>query len=85
MAKSYRRFSTEFKLQLVEAGFVARRPDSTDRRGTRVRLTPRGRAIIDRAVGVHVENEAQLLAGLTRAEQRALDGLLRRLLAGLEP
>ena len=70
--------------RLVEAGLVERRPDSADRRGTRVRLTSRGRAIIDRAVDVHVENEARLLAGMTRAEQRALDGLLRRLLAGLE-
>ena len=70
--------------RLAEAGLVERRPDSADRRGTRVRLTPRGRAVIDRAVGAHVENEARLLAGLTRAEQRTLDGLLRRLLAELE-
>jgi DNA-binding MarR family transcriptional regulator len=70
--------------RLVEAGLVERRPDPQDRRGTRARLTPRGLDVIDRVVDVHVENEARLLAGLTRAEQRALDRLLRRLLAGLE-
>lgn len=70
--------------RLVEAGLVERRPDPEDRRGTRVRLTARGRAVIDRAVDAHVANEAQLLTGLTRAEQRTLDRLLRRLLAGLE-
>jgi DNA-binding MarR family transcriptional regulator len=49
-----------------------------------VRLTSRGLDVVDRVVDVHVENEARLLAGLTRAERRALDRLLRRLLAGLE-
>src|SRR5437899_1466716 len=32
--------------RLVEAGLVERRPDPTDRRGTRVRLTRRGKATI---------------------------------------
>jgi len=36
-------------------------------------------------VDVHLQNEVRLLVGLTRAEQRALDGLLRRLLVGLQP
>ena len=48
-----------------------------------VALTPEGRERIDRAVETHVENERQLLAGLT-AEQRqrlndALAGLMRLL------
>lgn len=71
--------------RLAEAGLVERRPDPHDRRGTRVRLTSRGRAVIDRAVDAHVENEARLLAGLTPAERRELDRLLHRLLVQLEP
>lgn len=70
--------------RMVEAGLVERRPDPEDRRGTRVRLTERGRTAIDRAVEEHVANEEHLLEGLSRADQRALDDLLRSLLAELE-
>lgn len=70
--------------RLVEAGLVERSADPDDRRGTRVRLTPRGKAIIDRAIAVHIWNEAALLDGLTAAERHTLDGLLRKLLARLE-
>lgn len=70
--------------RLVEAGLVERRPDPNDRRGTRVRLTPRGRRAIDRALAAHVENEEQLLTMLSAAERRALDAALRRLLDSLE-
>jgi DNA-binding MarR family transcriptional regulator len=70
--------------RLAEAGLVERAADPDDRRGTRVRLMPRGKALIDRAIAVHVENEATLLAGLTAAERGTLDGLLRKLLERLE-
>jgi DNA-binding MarR family transcriptional regulator len=71
--------------RLVEARLVTRRPDPDDRRGVLVRLTPRGRQLIDRALVEHVANEEELLEALTAAEQGQLDDLLRRLLAGLEP
>jgi len=70
--------------RLADAGLVERRPDPGDRRGTLVRLTAQGKATIDRAIGVHVRNEARLLDALTTAERRALDRSLRSLLAGLE-
>lgn len=70
--------------RMVEAGLVERRPDPDDRRGTRVRLTARGRAVIERAVEAHVATEERLLAGLSPAKRRALDDLLRGLLGGLE-
>ncbi len=70
--------------RLDEAGLVRRRPDPADRRGTLVRLTRRGKAIIDTALETHVRNEERLLRSLTPADRRALDGLLRKLLAGLE-
>jgi DNA-binding MarR family transcriptional regulator len=71
--------------QLERAGLVERRPDPGDRRGTLVRLTPAGKRLIDRAVDAHVANEESLLEPLSAAEARALDNLLRKLLAGLEP
>lgn len=70
--------------RMSEAGLLERRPDPDDRRGTLVRLTRRGKALIDRTVGLHVANEKRVLAGLSRGEQRALDDALRTLLAGLE-
>ncbi|MGH8889452.1 MAG: MarR family winged helix-turn-helix transcriptional regulator [Acidothermaceae bacterium] len=70
--------------RLVEAGLVARRPDPADRRATLVRLTSRGRKTIDKALPVHVGNEDRLLAVLNAKDRKALDTLLRKLLAALE-
>ena len=71
--------------RIEEAGLVERRPNPEDRRGTLVRLTRRGRALVDRALEAHVENEERLLQAFSQAEVRAFDGMLTRLLAGLEP
>lgn len=71
--------------RLAEAGFVERRPDPDDRRGTLVKLTRKGRGTIDKLVAVHVANEERLLQSLKLGERRALDAALRRLLADLEP
>jgi DNA-binding MarR family transcriptional regulator len=70
--------------RLVEAGLVERRPDPGDRRGTLVRLTRRGRRTVDAAIDAHAANEARLLQALSASERRTLDGLLRKLLAGME-
>lgn len=70
--------------RLVDAGFVARKPDPADRRGTLVRLTRRGKAAIDRAIETHIANEDRLLRTLSAAERRELDRLLRKLLLDLE-
>ena len=71
--------------RLEEAGLVERRPDPADRRGTLVRLTRRGRGVIDRALEAHLANEERLLASLSASDRRALDGALRKLLSELEP
>jgi DNA-binding MarR family transcriptional regulator len=70
--------------RLAAAALVERRPDPEDRRGTIVRLTARGRRVIDAAVRTHVENEARLLRSFTASERRTLDDLLGRLLDELE-
>jgi len=70
--------------RLVEAGLVERRPDPDDRRGTLVRLTRRGKTTIDKALEAHVANEDRLLRSLNTTDRRALDALLRTLLAGVE-
>src|SRR5438094_156722 len=70
--------------RLVEAGLVERRPDPSDRRGTLVRLTPRGKRVVDKAVESHVAHERRLLGALRPEQRRALDDALRTLLAELE-
>jgi DNA-binding MarR family transcriptional regulator len=70
--------------QVEAAGLVERRPDPDDRRGTLVRLTPRGKRAVDRALELHIANEERLLEPLDRAELSTLDMLPRTLLMGLE-
>jgi DNA-binding MarR family transcriptional regulator len=69
--------------RLESAGLVTRRPDSQDRRGTLVRLTAKGKALIDTATTGHVANEERLLSILSEREQLQLAELLRKLLLSL--
>jgi hypothetical protein len=49
-----------------------------------VRLTRQGRAVVDRALETHINNEKKLHEPLDATERRTLDNLLRRLLVELE-
>jgi DNA-binding MarR family transcriptional regulator len=69
---------------MEEALLIERRPDPNDRRGTLVRLSRRGKRVIDKALETHLANEERLLNGLTATERRTLNALLRRLLIELE-
>jgi DNA-binding MarR family transcriptional regulator len=69
--------------RLERAGLIARKAHPTDRRGIIVRLTDKGRKLIDEALTAHVENEHRILAGLTPAERETLAGLLAKLLDSL--
>ena len=69
--------------RLERAGLIERRPDPKDRRGKLIALTDPGRRLIDETIGRHVANEERLLSALTWAEQKTLDALLRKLIAGL--
>jgi DNA-binding MarR family transcriptional regulator len=66
--------------RLENAGYIERKPDPNDRRGTLVTLTDQGLEVIDLAVAAHIANEQQILASLTSDEQKALADLLRKLL-----
>lgn len=71
--------------RLTEQRLITRRPDPSDRRGTLVRLSRRGKALIDEAIEAHIRNEERLLADLSDSERRRLDSLLRKLLDSLDP
>lgn len=65
--------------RLESAGLVNRRAAEDDGRGRLIRLTGRGRRLIDEAVEEHIRNETRLLAGLSAQERRTLIDLLRKL------
>ncbi|MET7362665.1 MarR family transcriptional regulator [Streptomyces sp. NPDC005562] len=69
--------------KLERKGFIERRPDPTDRRAIRVRLTDEGKDLVDRAVVDHVANEESMLAALTPETRKSLDTALRHLLISL--
>ncbi|WP_104655547.1 MarR family winged helix-turn-helix transcriptional regulator [Ralstonia insidiosa] len=68
--------------RLQQAGWVERRPNPEDGRGTLVALTKAGFALIDKAVSAHVENQRAVLSVLSDAEQRQLAKLLAKLIDG---
>jgi DNA-binding MarR family transcriptional regulator len=70
--------------RLADAGLVERRSDPRDRRGVIVRLTRKGKSVIDRAMAPHLAIQERLLAPLDAEQRRALEDLLRTLLLGLE-
>lgn len=73
------------RIDRVEAaGLVKRLPDPTDRRGTIVRLTPKGHALADRAIKLHFEALADSLGGINKAERVQLSALLSKLLLSVE-
>ena len=72
--------------RLEAQGHVVRDPSGTDDgRGTLVRLSRKGKALIDRLIEVHLANEHRLLGALTPAERKTLAGLLAKLDASLGP
>lgn len=71
--------------RLERRGYVKRTRHPEDRRGVLVELTEAGEDVLDQAVSANTGRETDLLANLTKQEQKALAGLLKKLLAGLEP
>ncbi|WP_323118235.1 MarR family winged helix-turn-helix transcriptional regulator [Burkholderia alba] len=71
--------------RIEKAGWVERRPNPADGRGTLVALTRSGLELIDEAVGAHLDNQRDILAALSAAEQTQLARLLGKLLQGQTP
>ena len=70
--------------RLEQAGYVRRLPDPGDRRGIVIELTEEGRTAWARTAGVQARREAFFASALTKAEQKQLNGLLRKLMLALE-
>jgi DNA-binding MarR family transcriptional regulator len=69
---------------LERSGLIERAPDPGDGRGMLVRLTPRGRELVDEIAPQHMETERRLLEHLTADEREHLETGMRRLLGNLE-
>ena len=65
--------------RLEDRGLVTRLPDPRDRRGVQVRLTARGKDLVDAALKDLLVREEELLGALTSRQQDVLAGLLRTL------
>ena len=63
--------------RLEKAGLVERIPSASDRRSVLVRLTDKGREIIDDAVAAGLEEQRRLLSHMPPAKVRQLSDLLR--------
>lgn len=65
--------------KLERKRLLVRRADPTDRRGTWLVLTERGRSAADRIITARIERNQQRLQALTPAERATLAELLRKL------
>jgi DNA-binding MarR family transcriptional regulator len=70
--------------RLEEAGLLVRTPDPDDRRRTRVRLTERGREVVDAAMDTHRVALETIFEGLAPTDADALEDLLRGILRRIE-
>jgi DNA-binding MarR family transcriptional regulator len=70
--------------RMENAGLVQRVPDPEDRRTTRVKLTPKGRALAETVIPKHAEDIRKLFDSLSASEIAQLRKLLDKLLQGLE-
>jgi DNA-binding MarR family transcriptional regulator len=70
---------------LESAGLAKRRTHPKDRRAREVSITPKGRRALERARGLAMQVEDDILRGLSGAERRELLTLLRRALGAAPP
>jgi DNA-binding MarR family transcriptional regulator len=70
--------------QLQDGGYLARADDPGDRRASRVRLTPRGRAALDRAMRARVALVDRAIADWPVEDRTTLTTLIIRLADSLD-
>jgi DNA-binding MarR family transcriptional regulator len=68
--------------RLVKQGLVRRKENPTDRRGTRVQITPKGSSTAEEIGPKHAEAMERFAAGFSEAERQQLVSLLERLRSG---
>ena len=69
---------------LEQRGLVRRRPSKADRRSVLVRITARGRTLVDAAIESRLQDAVDALSNIPRQEQRQLADSLRELMLGID-
>jgi DNA-binding MarR family transcriptional regulator len=69
--------------RLAGRGLVERRKDAADGRVVRVALSRTGKALVERALPDHVNNQSRMLRSLNRTQRSALEAALRSMLGDL--
>ena len=69
---------------LEQAGLVHRVGGQPDRRSTLVGLTAQGIAVIDAAMGTHMQCEQAMIASMSACDRQSLAALLKKLLVSME-
>ena len=69
---------------LEKRGLLRRVRSAEDRRAIKLELTPEGRKLYPKALAAAVGLANEFLEGFTRAEVKALEGLLNRILQNVE-
>lgn len=70
--------------RLEDKGLIRRLPNPEDARSQLVQLTPQGKALIEKAVAPHVENEGMVLDQLPPRTRQQLEDGLKMLMKVLE-
>lgn len=71
--------------RLVAKGLVTSRPDGTDRRARRIKLSRKGRELAEKILAASWETNEQFLKRVTQKEAQQFREILDKLLGGREP
>jgi DNA-binding MarR family transcriptional regulator len=69
---------------LEKRGLVRRVRSAEDRRAIKLELTPEGKKLYPKALAAAVSMANEFLEGFTKAEVKALEGFLKRILTNVE-
>ncbi len=75
---------TNLMARLIKTGLIEKRQSENDKREVRVRLSEKGKKIIDEAMDVQAKVERDLIKDLTPKEKKELEHLLKRLLLSID-
>jgi len=67
--------------RLEQTGMVARSVDPKDRRVVQVELTDKGRTVVDDVLGPYMDQEREMISGLSERQCRELERLLMTIVA----
>ncbi len=70
--------------RMEAAGWITRRPSTTDRRANAIGLQPQAEAALDAAIAVSDRVQENALAGFSAAERKQLVAMLQRVRANLQ-